>query len=285
MPQTLTLGLAQTTSTTRHDGNIAAMRDLAARAAAAGCDLLALPEAAGLMCRDRAQMLAQAREADADPFIAACREAASRHRLWLHTGSTPVKAPDGRLWNHATLIDAEGAIRAEYDKIHLFDVFLEGEAPTGESRRYAPGETAVLVDTPWGGWGMSICYDLRFPQLYRAYAQAGAGVMFVPSAFTVPTGRAHWEVLLRARAIETGAFVVAPAQVGRHDDGRETWGHALAVDPWGEVLADLGGGEPGLAVVALDLGRVTAARRQIPSLAHDRPFTLERRHAPLDLAS
>lgn len=284
MSETLRAALAQMTSTTTHEGNIALMRGFAERAAAEGCALLALPEAAGMMNNDRASMLAQVTEEGDDPFIAACREAAARHGIWIHTGSTPVRAPDGRLWNHASLIDDAGRLRAHYDKIHLFDVFLEGEKPTGESRRYAPGETAVLVDTPWGPWGLSICYDLRFPQLYRAYAKAGATLLFVPSAFTVPTGQAHWEVLLRARAIENGAFVLAPAQVGRHDDGRMTWGHALAVDPWGAVLADLGGEAPGLAVVELDLGRVLAARRQVPSLANERAFTLEHRRAPLELA-
>ena len=143
--------------------------------------------------------------------------------LWIHTGSTPVLGPDGRYLNHSTLINAAGRIVAEYDKIHLFDVAIEGQAPIGESRRFAPGDRAVLAETPWGPFAMSICYDLRFPYLYRAYAQAGAVMMFIPSAFTVPTGRAHWDVLLRARAIETGAFVLAAAQAGHHADGRETW--------------------------------------------------------------
>lgn len=284
MTDSLRVALAQMNSTDTHAGNIAGVERLAAEAAASGAALLALPEAAGMLNNDRAAMAAQVTDAASDPFIAACREAAARHGLWIHTGSTPVRGPDGRLLNHTTLIDARGGIRAEYDKIHLFDVFLDGQMPTGESRRYAPGDTAVLVETPWGRWGLSICYDLRFPQLYRAYAQAGATVLFVPAAFTVPTGRAHWEVLLRARAIENGAFVLAPAQVGHHDDGRETWGHALTVDPWGAVLADLGGAAPGLAIVDLDLAAVETARRQIPSLANERTFTIERRGKPLDLA-
>jgi predicted amidohydrolase len=203
--------------------------------------------------------------ADADPFIAACRELAAKHGLWVHTGSTPVLGPDGRFLNHATLIDATGGIVAAYDKIHLFDVALEGQAPIGESKRFAPGLKAVLAQTPWGPFGLSICYDLRFAYLYRAYAQAGAVLMFIPSAFTVPTGQAHWEVLLRARAIETGAFVLAAAQAGHHADGRQTYGHALAVGPWGEVLADLGDAAPAIRLIDLDLGAVARARAQIPA--------------------
>ena len=203
--------------------------------------------------------------ADADPFIAACRDLAAKHGLWVHTGSTPILGPDGRYLNHATLIDATGGIVGEYDKIHLFDVALEGQAPIGESKRFSPGVKAVLAQTPWGPFGLSICYDLRFPYLYRAYAQAGAVLMFIPSAFTVPTGQAHWEVLLRARAIETGAFVLAAAQAGHHADGRQTYGHALAVGPWGEVLADLGDAAPAIQLIDLDLGAVARARAQIPA--------------------
>ena len=266
----LRLCLAQMTSARSHAANIAWVTEAARHAAGDGCALLALPEAAGLM--DRGGGRALGAEAD-DPFIAGCRALAERHGLWIQTGSTPVLGADGRLLNHGNLIDPTGAIRARYDKIHLFDVFLEGRPPTGESERYAPGKEAVLVDTPWGPWGMTICYDLRFPQLFRAYALAGATVIFVPSAFTVPTGQAHWEVLLRARAIENGVWIVAAAQVGRHEDGRETWGHALVATPWGELAADLGSG-PGLAVVDLDLAAVTRARAQIPSLKHDCHFSL-----------
>lgn len=283
MQTTLRLCIAQMTSTAGHAANIAFVRDAAARAATEGCAALALPEAAGLMNRDGDAAHRIIVAADADPFIAACRDAAARHGLWIQTGSTPVEGPDGRFLNHANLIDASGAIRARYDKIHLFDVFLEDRPPTGESRRYAPGGAAVLVDTPWGPWGLSVCYDLRFPQLYRGYAQAGATVIFAPSAFTVPTGRAHWEVLLRARAIENGAWIVAAAQVGQHEDGRETWGHSLIVSPWGEVVADLGA-EAGLGFFDLDLGLVARARTQIPSLRHDRPFTMTRLSAAIEPA-
>lgn len=262
---TLRVALAQMCSADTHAANIATVAALAEQAAGAGAQMLALPEVAGLMNRNPETSRRQVVTADADPFIAACRDIAARHGLWLHTGSTPVLGPDGRFLNHSTLIDATGGIVADYDKIHLFDVTLDGQAPIGESKRFAPGARAVIARTPWGPMGLSICYDLRFAYLYRAYARAGAVVMFIPSAFTVPTGRAHWEVLLRARAIETGAFVLAAAQAGHHADGRQTYGHALAVDPWGAVLADMGADAPAILVRDLDLGAVARARAQIPA--------------------
>ncbi|WP_025310890.1 carbon-nitrogen hydrolase family protein [Roseicyclus elongatus] len=273
---TLRVALAQMCSADTHAENIATVTDLAARAAAEGADLLCLPEVAGLMNRNAAVARAQVVPAADDPFLLACRDLAAAHGVWIHAGSTPVLAPDGRFLNHSAVIDDTGAIRAAYDKVHLFDVAIEGQAPIGESKRFAPGEAAVMLDTPWGAWGLSICYDLRFPHFYRRYAQAGACVLFIPSAFTVPTGRAHWEVLLRARAIETGAFVLAAAQAGAHADGRQTWGHAMAVDPWGGVLADLGQEAPRMQIVDLDLSRVTAARDQIPSLRTGRDVPLRR---------
>lgn len=278
MAKTLRLSMAQMTSTNRHAGNIDAMRAFAAEARAQGADLLALPEVSGLLNGNREEVLTQVTDAARDPFIAACRDAAAQDNLWIHTGSTPVIGPEGedghRFLNHSDLIDGAGASVATYDKIHLFDIFLDGKPATGESKRYAPGARAVVAQTPWGPFGLSICYDLRFPHLYRAYGQAGATVLFIPSAFTVPTGRAHWEVLLRARAIENGAFVVAPAQVGLHDDGRRTFGHSMVINPWGEVIADLGGETPGLVTVDLDLEEVEAARRQIPSLRNERAYEI-----------
>jgi len=274
-PPTLRAALAQMCSADTHAANIATVTRLAEQAAGAGAELLALPEVAGLMNRAADPAKAQVVAADADPFIAACRELAAKHGLWLHTGSTPVLGPDGRYLNHSTLIDDAGGIVAEYDKIHLFDVTLEGQEPIGESKRFAPGMRAVVADTPWGPFGLSICYDLRFAYLYRAYAQAGAVLMFIPAAFTVPTGRAHWEVLLRARAIETGAFVLAAAQGGLHADGRTTYGHALAVGPWGEVMADLGEAAPALRVIDLDLGAVARARAQIPAWGIAAPDRLD----------
>jgi predicted amidohydrolase len=277
MADRLRLCMAQMTSSNRYAPNIAFAEDAAAHAAREGCDLLALPEVSGLMTLTPQDPEAPIGTAADNPFLTACKALAKAHGLWIHTGSTPVTGPEektgGRFYNHAELIDPSGQVTASYNKIHLFDIQLDGKPPTGESQRYAPGDAATLVQTPWGAWGLSICYDLRFPHLYRHYAQAGAGVLFIPSAFTVPTGRAHWEVLLRARAIENGAFVVAPAQVGQHDDGRKTYGHAVVVDPWGEVICDMGGDAPGLAVLDLDLSKIAKARRQIPALTHDRPYS------------
>jgi predicted amidohydrolase len=273
---TLRAALAQMCSGDTHEVNIATVTALAAKAAQQGAELLCLPEVAGLMNRNGAIARSQVVAAKDDLFIAACRALAAQHGMWIHMGSTPVLAPDGRFLNHSAVIDAEGEIRATYDKVHLFDVAIEGQAPIGESKRFAPGDAAVVLDTPWGPWGLSICYDLRFPYFYRRYGQEGVTLIFIPSAFTVPTGRAHWEVLIRARAIETGAFVLAAAQAGVHADGRETWGHALAVDPWGAVLADLGRDAPALAVVDLDLARVAGARRQIPALKTGRDVPLRR---------
>ena len=264
MAEVLRLSMVQMTSHDTHAPNVAALRDAVARAAGDGAQMLALPEAAGLMNRDRDKARAQITEEAEDPYVSACREEAARLGIWIHSGSCPVR------------IDPAGAIVARYDKIHLFDVFLDGRQPTGESARYAPGREAVVVDTPFGPLGLSICYDLRFPHLYRDYALGGATVLFVPSAFTVPTGRAHWEPLLRARAIENGAYVVAAAQVGLHADGRVTWGHSVVVSPWGEVLADLGGEVPGQITLDLPLEMVEAARRQIPSLQNGRDYTLQR---------
>ena len=276
MTTPLRLTMLQMTSHNTHAENVMIVSDAAETAAREGAQLLALPEAAGLMNRDRDHARAQITHEADDPFLAACKELARTFGLWIQAGSTPVRSSDGRFFNHATLIDPTGRITARYDKIHLFDVFLEGREPTGESERYAPGAEAVVADTPWGLIGMSVCYDLRFPHLYRDYAKAGAGILFIPSAFTVPTGQAHWEVLLRARAIETGAFVVAAAQVGHHADGRVTWGHSLIVSPWGEVIADLGGAVPGHVTVDLDLDLVSSARQQIPSIENERPYTLKK---------
>lgn len=272
----LRLAIGQMCSADMHAANIATVKDLAMDAAGKGAQMLALPEVAGLMNANRTVAVTQVVDAADDPFIASCQEMAAKHSLWIHTGSTPVTAPDGRFLNHTTLIDSSGAIKAEYDKVHLFDVQIDGEAPIGKSKRYAPGEVSVIADTPWGGFGLTICYDLRFPHLYRALGQAGASVIFIPSAFTVPTGRAHWEVLLRARAIESGAFVIAAAQSGIHTDGRETYGHSLAVDPWGNVLKDMGEGAPKLELVDLDLTLADKARAQIPALATGKDVPLIR---------
>lgn len=284
MTETLRLSLAQMTSTNRHAGNIAWMQNAVQQAADEGADMIALPEASGLINKNREDALTQVVAHADDPYIAACREAAARYGVWVQTGSTPVKGPDGvdgaRFLNHGDMINASGDIVAGYDKIHLFDIFLDDRPPTGESRRYAPGSQAVIAPTPWGLAGMAICYDLRFPQLLRCYAHAGATMLFIPSAFTVPTGRAHWEVLLRARAIENGAFVIAPAQVGNHDDGRITYGHSMIVSPWGEVLCDMEDQAPGIMTVDLNMEEVAAARRQIPSLKNERAYSFDADSAP-----
>lgn len=270
----LRLGVVQMTSARDHGPNIAVMQARLQQAADAGCDLVALPEVAGALNKRVADMGLGADET-ADPFIAACMNAARAHRIWVHTGSTPLATPaGGKFLNHSNLIDDHGQIVARYDKIHLFDYYPDAAPPIVESRRYDAGQTAVLAQTPWGKLGMSICYDLRFPQLYRDYAKAGAQLLMVPSAFTVPTGQAHWEILLRARAVENGAFVIAAAQTGTHEDGRTTYGHAMVVDPWGKLLLDMQT-EPGLGVVDLDLNAVKQARARIPSLDHDRDFTLQ----------
>ncbi|MEJ6392618.1 carbon-nitrogen hydrolase family protein [Gymnodinialimonas sp. 2305UL16-5] len=274
MADPLRLAIGQMCSADTHGPNIATVAELAKRAAGEGADMLALPEVAGLLNGNRKATDALVGEAADDPYIVACREQAAKHGLWIHSGSTPVRAPDGRFWNHSNLIDDQGAIRADYNKIHLFDVEIEGKVSFTESKAFAPGDRAVVVSTPWGKIGLTICYDLRFPALYRALAEAGAEVIFTPAAFTVPTGEAHWHILLRARAIETGSFVVAPAQAGHHADGRTTYGHALAINPWGDVIADLGSAAPAIQVVDLDLREVARMRAQIPSLDHARPFTV-----------
>ncbi|MGP9791162.1 carbon-nitrogen hydrolase family protein [Roseinatronobacter sp. NSM] len=268
----LRLAIAQTTSSNTHADNIAALQGIARQAADQGAQLLALPEAAGLMNRDRASARHSVTTEDTDPFLAACRDTARDYGLWVQTGSTPVlDPPDERFRNRGHMIAPDGSIVAQYDKIHLFDVNLPGEPPRRESDRYAPGDRAALARTPWGLFALSICYDLRFPHLFRDYAQAGATVLFVPSAFALSTGQAHWEILLRARAIENGCFVVAAAQNGHHADGRQTWGHSLVIDPWGKVLVDMKQ-ENGVALVDLDMNAVTRARQMIPALQNTRPY-------------
>jgi predicted amidohydrolase len=242
-----------------------------ADAAAAGATMLFTPEMSGLIDRDRARAAASiVAEAD-DAVLAAVREAAKAHGLWVHLGSLAVRRDDGRFANRGFVIDAEGVIRARYDKLHLFDVDL----PTGEAWResaaYAPGDTASVVETPAGMIGLSICYDLRFPDLYRALSDAGATVLAVPAAFTQPTGAAHWHTLLGARAIEAGAWVIAAAQTGEHADGRTTYGHSLVIDPWGEVVLDMGEAT-GLGFATPDPEALTAARSRVPVLTHRRPI-------------
>lgn len=251
-------------------------RDLVAaveNSAAGGAGMLFTPEMSGLLDRDRDRALRHLRDEASDPVLAQVREAVSRAGIWVHIGSLALSGEraDGRLVNRGFVISPDGEIRARYDKIHLFDVDL----PTGESWResaaYAPGERAVVAETPAGPLGLSVCYDLRFPDLYRSLTDAGARILAVPAAFTVPTGEAHWHILLRARAIEAGVFVVAAAQVGEHEDGRRTYGHSLVVDPWGRVLLDMGE-ERGVGFADLDLAEVDEVRSRLPAIRHRRPI-------------
>jgi len=252
--------------------NASALSDAIREAADGRAEMLFTPEMSGLLDRDSARAAKSLRSEDEDEVLAACREAAKQHGIWLHIGSLAVLVDGGKVANRGFVIDREGNIRARYDKIHLFDVDL----PTGESWResnvYSAGAGVVLVNgTPIGKLGLTICYDLRFPGLFARLAEADADVISVPAAFTVPTGRAHWHVLLRARAIEAGLFVVAAAQVGRHEDGRQTFGHSLVIDPWGEVLLDMGE-DKGVGFADVDLARISDVRSRIPALNHRRPI-------------
>ncbi len=239
--------------------------------ATAGAAMLFTPEMSGLIDRDRTRAASSiVAEAD-DPVLTAVRAAARDHGVWVHLGSLAVRREDGRFANRGFVIDPAGAVRARYDKLHLFDVELPGGEVWRESAAYAPGDTASVVDTPAGRLGLSICYDLRFPDLYRALSDAGATILGVPAAFTRPTGAVHWHTLLRARAIEAGAWVVAAAQTGEHADGRTTYGHSLVIDPWGEVLLDMGEAA-GLGFATLDPERLAAARSRVPVLTHRRPI-------------
>ncbi|HEY1144040.1 MAG TPA: carbon-nitrogen hydrolase family protein [Sphingomicrobium sp.] len=241
-------------------------------AARGGASMLFTPEMSGLLDRDSERAAGNVRVEEEDRVLAACREAAAANAIWVHLGSLAVLTEGGQLANRAFVIDPRGEVRARYDKIHLFDVDL----PTGESWRessvYKHGSEAVIVKgTPVGTLGLTICYDLRFPALFAHLAEAGADLIAVPAAFTVPTGRAHWEVMLRARAIEAGLFVVAAAQSGHHEDGRNTYGHSLVVDPWGEVLIDMGDGSA-VAFAEIELSRITDVRSRVPALRHRRPI-------------
>lgn len=252
--------------------NADALTSAIAEAAAGGATMLFTPEMSGLLDRDSERAAERIRSEEEDEVLRACQAAAREHGIWIHLGSLAVRVEGGKVANRGFLIDRAGNIAARYDKIHLFDVDL----PTGESWRessvYQGGTGVVLSNgTPLGKLGLTICYDLRFPTLFARIAEAGADVISVPAAFTVPTGRAHWHVLLRARAIEAGLFVVAAAQVGRHEDGRETFGHSLVIDPWGDVLLDMGE-ERGVGFADIDLSRISMVRSRIPALSHRRPI-------------
>jgi predicted amidohydrolase len=253
--------------------NIDAAVRLIGEAKSAGADYVLTPEMTNIMEVKRERLFATIVPEEADTSLATLRELARKLGIYVHVGSLAIKTSPDRAANRSLLIDPKGEIAARYDKVHMFDVDLEGGESYRESRTYRPGEQAVLSDLPWGRLGLTICYDLRFPALYRALAEAGATMMAIPSAFTQQTGEAHWHVLLRARAVENGSFVFAAAQGGKHENGRETFGHSLIVDPWGRILAE-GGSEPGVVMADIDLAEVAKARSRIPSLQHGRRFEI-----------
>jgi predicted amidohydrolase len=252
--------------------NIRVASQLIREARGAGADFIATPENTNLMAPDGGAKLELSWPEDKDPALPAFQRLAEDLGAWLLIGSLAIKVSDHQTANRSFLISPRGAIAARYDKIHLFDVDLPSGEQYRESRTVAGGMEAITADLPWGRIGLSVCYDLRFPQLYRALARQGAFALTVPSAFTETTGKAHWHVLLRARAIENGAFVIAPAQGGVHANGRRTYGHSLIVSPWGEILAETGT-DPGIILADIDPGQATGARARIPSLKHDRAFT------------
>jgi predicted amidohydrolase len=243
-------------------------------AAAQGASFIQTPEVSNMMQTDRIALFENLQSEDDDRSLAAYRDLARELRIHLNVGSLALQATPDRAVNRSFLIGPSGDILARYDKIHMFDIDLGGGESYRESANYQPGETAVLAELPWGKLGMTICYDLRFPALYRALAEAGASFLTVPSAFTRKTGEAHWHTLLRARAIENGCFVFAAAQAGLHENRRETFGHSLIVDPWGTVLVEGGGTEPGIVLATIDPAKVAAARKTVPSLQHGRRFSL-----------
>ena len=267
----LTIACVQTNTKPDPADNIAEVGAMIREAKARGADLITTPEVVGMMTANRDDALARARPEETHEVLAAFRDLAAELGTWLLIGSISVKLSDDKLSNRSYLIGPDGGIIARYSKIHMFDVQVGDGAAYRESRTYQPGEEAVLAETPWGTMGLTICYDIRFPYLFRDLAHAGAKLIFSPAAFTKVTGEAHWHVLQRARAIENGCFIVSPAQTGTHAGGRQTFGHSVIVAPWGEVLCD-GGTEPGITLATIDLGAVDTARGKVPSLTHDRAY-------------
>ncbi|MEP9357651.1 carbon-nitrogen hydrolase family protein [Sphingomonas sp. KR3-1] len=266
--------LLQMTSGIDPAANARVIAEGVAQAAAEGSAMLFTPEMSGLLDGNRARAAEHVVAQQEDRVLAATREAAAKHGIWVHLGSLAVKAPEAgcdKFLNRGFVIDASGEIRASYDKLHLFDVDLATGESWRESNTYCRGERAIVVDTPIGRLGLAICYDMRFPDLFRALSDAGATALAVPAAFTRPTGQAHWHLLLRARAVEAAAFVIAAAQTGTHEDGRATYGHSLVIDPWGEILLDMGE-EAGLGSAEIDLARVEDVRSRVPVLRHRRPI-------------
>jgi deaminated glutathione amidase len=253
--------------------NLAAALDLIDEAKEAGADYVLTPEMTNILAAKREQLFTKIVAEEQDATLTTLREVARKLAIYIHIGSLAIKASPEKAANRSFLIDRRGEVAARYDKIHMFDVDLAGGESYRESNTYRPGELAMVADLPWGRLGLTVCYDLRFPALYRALAEAGASFLAIPSAFTKQTGEAHWHVLQRARAIENGCFVFAAAQGGKHENGRETYGHSLVVDPWGRILAE-GGTEPGVVTAQIDPSEVVAARSRVPSLHHGRRFEL-----------
>jgi len=270
---TFTAGLVQMRASLSPQTNLDAAIRLIEQAKNAGAEYVLTPEMTNIFEIKRERLFATIAPEESDTTLAALRELARKLGIFLHVGSLAIKVLPEKAANRSFLIDRKGDILARYDKIHMFDVELSAGESYRESRNYRPGEIGVAADLPWGRLGLTICYDLRFPALYRALAEAGCSFLAIPSAFTKQTGEAHWHVLIRARAIENGAFVLAAAQGGKHENGRETFGHSLIVDPWGRILAE-GGTEPGVLLAAIDPAEVTAARAKIPSLQHGRRFEM-----------
>lgn len=276
MSSGLPIALIQTRTPATQAAALAHVEPLIRQAAAQGAKFILTPEGSNLLeqRKDRRGLAIVSERQDA--VVLGLRHLAAELGVWILMGSAIVKseqAGDDRAANRSLLIDANGGIVARYDKLHVFDVDLPNGETYRESSTIRPGDGAVVADTPWGRLGLTVCYDIRFPHLFRQLAKAGAGMISVPAAFTVPTGEAHWETLLRARAIETGAFVLAPAQGGTHEDGRRTWGRSTVVGPWGEVIARLDHDEPGVLHARLDVSAVEKARSSVPALRHDREFT------------
>ena len=272
---TLPIALIQTRTPADQRASLAELEPLIRKAAAEGAKFILTPEGSNVLEQRRDRREAVVVDQDHDAAVLGLRRLAEELGVWILIGSAIVAsghAGDARAANRSLLIDGTGGLVASYDKMHVFDVSLANGETYRESATVRPGEAAVVADTPWGGLGLTICYDVRFPHLHRQLAQAGAAMIAVPAAFTRPTGEAHWETLLRARAIETGAFVLAPAQGGTHEDGRQTWGRSIVVGPWGEVIARADHDEPGVLHASLDLSAVDRARASIPALRHDREF-------------
>ncbi|MEL6919453.1 MAG: carbon-nitrogen hydrolase family protein [Pseudomonadota bacterium] len=268
----LRVAAIQMRSTARLDENVETLIAGLKEAAAQGAEYVQTPEMTGLIQKDPKALFAAMKPQDDDPILAAASKLAASHKLWLHIGSTPIDLGNGKAANRAALFAPDGSLATTYDKIHMFDVDLDNGESWRESAIYQPGEHCQVTQIGKATLGFGICYDVRFPHLFRAQALAGADILTAPAAFTRQTGEAHWHVLLRARAIENGAFLIAAAQGGTHEDGRETYGHTLIIDPWGKIIAEKAGDGPGVITADIDLAQVRAARGKISNLANARTF-------------